>query len=110
MTKTKVILEALKNEPMTLKQLAEVLGVDADQASTMVMYMQRRKYLVSVAAPVLYTLSEEGNRRRLHVPKTPEKRLKAVNERKKAKRRLAGAIAGSAVASRPLLATVWAQA
>lgn len=103
MTKTKKLLESLKVQPMTLKQLSEVLGLTHEEAARMVMYMQRRDYIESISAPVLYTLSAKGEKRRAYVPKTSAKKLAAKSAREKAMRRMMA----STREAGPSLATVW---
>lgn len=106
MTKARTVLQLLVEGPHSTRQLAEKTGLSIADVQEAIRTLRRGERVESVAVPVIYQATPEGERALAKAPLPPK-----VLERKKHERHVreqrAQTTVGHAISNQSLLAQVW---
>lgn len=106
MTKARTVLQLLVEGPHSTRQLSEKTGLSIADVQEAIRTLRRGERVESVAVPVIYQATPEGERALAKAPLPPK-----VLERKRRERHLreeqARTTVGNAVQNQPPLMKVW---
>jgi DNA-binding transcriptional regulator YhcF (GntR family) len=106
MTKARTVLQLLVEGPHSTRQLAEKTGLSIADVQEAIRTLRRGERVESVAVPVIYQATPEGERALAKEPLPPAVLARKSRERRVREQR-AQTTVGRAISNQPLLARAW---
>lgn len=106
MTKARTVLQLLVEGPHSTRQLAEKTGLSIADVQEAIRTLRKGERVASVAVPVIYQATPEGERDLARAP-MPPRVLSRKNRERRAREQRTQTIVGHAISNQPALAQVW---